>query len=163
MSVLPNASNSKMTTINNVINAASLDNISDEKKYSDRKIGRLAIELPTPVGILKFDLQDYSCKSNSQEVLAAPPENVVVHQTNELDVKLQGLGLSGAESVVKGMTALILGLHQADANRADARRVEEREMEMLRQKHELELLMLKDKIKADRHQRIQESLKNKHS
>lgn len=152
-----------MTTLNNVVNAAALDNISDTNKFSDRKIGKLVIELPTPVGVLKLDLQDYSCKSNSKEVLAAPPENVVVHETNELDVKLQSLGISGAESVVKGMTALIMGLHSADANRADARHAQGMELELMRQKHEIELLMLKDKIEADRHARIQESLKNKHS
>ena len=153
-----------MTTINNVVNAASLNNISDEKKYVDRNIGKLTLELPTPVGVLKFDLQDYSCKSNSQEVLAAPPENVLVSaETNELDVKLQQVGISGAEQMIKGFTALILGLHQADASRADTRHAQGMELEMLRQKHELEILMLKDKIEADRHQRIQESLKNKHS
>ena len=150
-----------MTTLNNVVNAAALDNISDTNKFSDRKIGKLAIEVSA--GVLKFDLQDYSCKSNSKEVLAAPPENIIVRETNELDVKLQGLGLSGAESVVKGMTALIMGLHSADANRADARHAQGMELELMRQKHEIELLMLKDKIEADRHARIQESLKNKHS
>ena len=153
-----------MTTINNVVNAATLANISDEKKYVDRKIGKLTLELPTPVGTLKFDLQDYSCKSNSQEVLAAPPENVLVSaETNELDVKLQQVGISGAEQMIKGMTALIIGLHNADAARSDTRYNQERELEMLRQKHELEVLMLRDKIEADRHARIQESLKNKHS
>jgi hypothetical protein len=153
-----------MTTLNNVINAATLDNISDTNKFSDRKIGKLSLELPTPVGVLKLDLQDYSCKSNSKEVLAAPPENVVVAaETNELDVKLQQVGLGGADQMVKGMTALILGLHQADAARADTRHAQSMELELMRQKHELELLMLKDKIEADRHARIQESLKNKHS
>ena len=152
-----------MTTLNNVVNAAALDNISDTNKFADRKIGNLVIELPTPVGALKFYLQDYSCKSNAKEVLAAPPENVIVHETNELDVKLQGLGLSGADTMIKGFTALIMGLHHADASRADARHAQGMELELLRQKHELELLMLREKIEADRHQRIQESLKNKHS
>lgn len=152
-----------MTTINNVVNAASLDNISDEQKFADRKIGKLVIELPTPVGVLKVDLQDYSCKSNSKEVLAAPPENVIVHQTNELDVKLQSAGFAGADQMLKGMTALILGLHQADASRADTRHAQGMELELMRQKHEIEILMLKDKIEAERHARIQESLKNKHS
>jgi len=151
----------KMTTLNNVINAATLDNISDTNKFADRKIGKFSVEITQ--GVLKFDLQDYSCKSNSREVLAAPPENIVVHETNELDVKLQQVGLGGADQMMKGMTALILGLHGADASRADARHAQTLELEMLRQKHEIELLQLKDKIEADRHQRIQESLKNKHS
>jgi hypothetical protein len=150
-----------MTTLNNVVNAAALDNISDTNKFADRKIGKLSVEVSA--GVLKFDLQDYSCKSNSKEVLAAPPENVVVHETNELDVKLQQVGISGAGEMIKGMTALIMGLHSADANRADARHAQSMELELMRQKHEIELLMLRDKIEADRHQRIQESLKNKHS
>ena len=144
-----------MATINNVVNAATLNNISDEQKFSDRKIGRLALELPTPVGVLKFDLQDYSCKSNSKEVLAAPPENVLVGApTNEFDVDLQKSGFSGTDQMVKSFTALVLGLHSADAQRADTRHAQTLELELMRQKHELELLQLKDKIEADRHQRI---------
>lgn len=147
-----------MTTINNVVNAATLANISDEQKFTDRKIGKLSLELPTPVGVAKFDLQDYSCKSNSKEVLAAPPETVVVSAaTNEMDLKKASLESSSVKEILGLALTAMTQFAAADAEAANRRH--NMEMELLKLRHEMEIqtMKLRDELEAARHQRIQES------
>ncbi len=147
-----------MTTINNVVNASELNNISDEQKFTDRKIGKLYIEVPTPAGVAKLDLQDYSCKSNQKEMLAAPPENVIVAApTTEIDLKKASTEAASVKDILGLAFTALAQFAAADKAAADSRH--NMEMELLKLRHEMEMqqMRLRDELEAARHARIQES------
>lgn len=149
-----------MTTINNVVNAANLTNISDSNDFTHRKVGLLAIEVPTPVGVAKFELRDYEAKCNSKETLASPPENVLVSaETNQMDLDVQKTIGQVMATTMTAMTSFILQMEAQQDLRTERR--QQHELAVLKLEHELKLQMAKvlDEIEAGKHARIHEAKK----
>lgn len=149
-----------MTTINNVVNAATLENISDSKNFTHRKIGSLNIEVPTPVGIAKFELRDYEAECNSKETLMSPPENVLISaETNQMDLDVQKTIGQVMVTTMTAMTSFILQMEAQQDLRTERR--QQHELAILKLEHELKLQMAKvlDEIEAGKHARIHESKK----
>lgn len=147
--------NCELTTVVNLVDQAKLNSVSESGKSHSRKIGKLQLSIPTPIGAACLILEDYEFDGAKRSIELTEPENVVVSpETNQLDVILNKDGIEAAVSVMTAMTGFIGMLASKDAETANARR--EHEVKMMEMQHQFKMqeLRLQDELNQNRHERV---------
>ncbi len=147
--------NVDLATVVNFADQAKLNSISESAKSASRKIGKLQLSIPTPLGAACLILEDYESDGAKRSIDLTEPENVVVSpETNQLDVILNKDGIEAAVSMMTVMTNFISMLASKDAEIANARR--EHEVKMMEMQHQFKMqeLRLSDELNHNRHERV---------
>ena len=147
--------NVDLATVVNFADQAKLNSISESAKSASRKIGKLQLSIPTPLGAACLILEDYESDGAFRTIDLTEPENVVVSpETNQLDVIMTKDGIEAAVSVMTAMTGFIGMLASKDSESSNARR--EHEVKMLELQHQFKMqeLRLQDELSQNRHERV---------
>ena len=147
--------NSELTTVVNLTDLSKLNSVSESGKSHSRKIGKLQLSIPTPIGAACLILEDYEFDGAKRSIELTEPENVVVSpETNQLDVVMNKDGIKAAVSMMTAMTGFIGMLASKDAEMSNARREHEMKMEEMRHQFKMQELQLQDELNANRHERV---------
>jgi hypothetical protein len=147
--------NCELTTVVNLVDQAKLNTVSESGKSHSRKIGKLQLSIPTPLGAACLILEDYEFDGAKRSIELTEPENVVVSpETNQLDVILNKDGIEAAVSMMTAMTGFIGMLASKDVEMSNARREHEIKMEEMRHNLKMMELRLTDELNQNRHERV---------
>lgn len=132
--------------------------VTQERHESQCELKGFRLSVPTPLGEVKLEIDEYSAGSLDKEHgLGQYHHNGDVHADKEPSPATVTEGYKFAGLIITTLSNQIVGMQAADNAARAAREGNERVLEEVRHAHRIELMKLTDELEAARHARIQAS------
>lgn len=132
--------------------------VTQERHESQVELKGFRLSVPTPLGEVKLEIDEYSAGSLDKESgLGQYHHNGEVHKDVEPSPATVTEGYKFAGLIVTTLSGQIVAMQSADIAARAAREHQEQVMAEMRHLHQLELMKLTDELEAARHARIQAS------